>query len=83
MSTGCPLHGTVDVLRNIQQHRSTPAPTTVTVPPLLMSSASLLAKPRFTFFLGLSIPRRGNMQGAMEWGIIKQPLSSSAGLSRM
>lgn len=50
MSIGCPLHGAVDVLRDIQQHRSSLAPTTVTIPPLLMCTASLFAKPRLTFF---------------------------------
>ena len=69
VSIGYPVHGNVGMPRDTQQGLSSLIPPTVSVPSLLMSSASpCLPNPDSHFSLALSILRRGNMQGAVEMG---------------
>lgn len=86
VSIGYPVHGNVGVPRDTQQGLSSPIPTTVSAPSLLMSSASpCLPNADCYFFLRLSILQRGSLLFREQWKWVtkKQLLPFSVGLSLM
>jgi len=69
VSIGYSVHGHVGMPRDTHQSVSNPVPTTVSIPSLLISSASpCLPNSDSYFTLGLSILQRGNVQETVEMG---------------